>query len=251
MGNSRTGNKISKTQFLSFLIFPNKLVYCFNMNEAYIAIDIGTSSIKILEKNADGGVLRWGILERRGKPFHTSISPLDEKDATRHLKMLLEKMGATAAEAVASLPAFLVFTAIAEAADPKFIPAPPETFKLDAYPIDDFQFFLVATPKDVVEKYEKIFDGAGLKLEKLELESLSLAKTLGNSSEPTLIMDVGDRSTTLTVAQNGKPVFLEQTDFAASSGAPGVILDKVRKISAQRGIKNIIVPPPFAILNGL
>ena len=60
------------------------------MNEVYI--DIGTNTIRALEKGANGEVLKWGKLERLAKPFHTSILPMDKSDIIKHLRILFAKM---------------------------------------------------------------------------------------------------------------------------------------------------------------
>lgn len=253
--------------------------------ENYLCIDIGTSSIKAVEKDGNGIALRWGILERRGKPFHSSIQPLDIEDAVRHLKMLVEKMGSTARAAVASIPAFLALIAVAESNDPKFVPAAPGTFTMSAESIDWAKYLLVAIPNAVAEKYSELFWKAGLALEKVTLESSALAASLGRDPAPALITDVGDRSTTFTVAQEGRVKYIEQTDFAmaslkpdrapyinrdgltenitvsansdsgeekdASSYVRGVILRKAEKIAANFQTKKQIEPAPLAIANGL
>lgn len=216
------------------------------MNDSYLCIDIGTSSIKALEKDAAGNVLRWGLLERRGRPFHTTIQPLDETDAARHLMLLLKKMGATSDKAVASVPAFLALTTVAEAADPSFVPAAAGTFQLASIKLPDDRCFLYAAPNDVIEKYQRIFESAGLNLKKMELESVALANRLAGP-ELILIVDLGHRFTTFTVAENGKPVFISQTDFAtasfdgvSASGVANVIMKKTEEISRRHSVKQVV-----------
>lgn len=226
--------------------------------ETYICIDIGTSSIKAVEKTGDGQAIRWGILERRSRPFHTSIQPIDLEDTAKHLKMLIERMRSfdglgeyyDKMPAVASVPAFLALTALAGSNDPRALPAVPGTYHSAAVEIDWGRYFLAAIPNDVVEKYAKIFHLAGLRLEKIELESASLARTLAADPGRSLIIDVGDRSTTLTVAQGGAVRYFEQTDFAMASGVWDVIIKKAEKIAAAHETKkNILCGGGAALLN--
>lgn len=209
------------------------------MRENYLFVDIGTGSIKALEKDAAGNVLRWGLLERRSRPFHATIQPLDEIDTARHLELLLEKMGATAVAAVASVPLFSVFTAIAGAADPLFIPAAAGTFQLASVKLADNLYFLYAAPNDIIEKYRRIFESAGLDLKKLELESVALANRFAGS-ERILIVDAGHRFTTFTVAERGKPLFVSGTDFAAASGTANVIIERTNEIARRHPVKRIV-----------
>jgi Tfp pilus assembly PilM family ATPase len=221
------------------------------MNDSYLCIDIGTSAIKALEKAPDGTILKWGILKIKDKPFHTSISPLDEGEAIHYLKILLEKMRSEGKEAVASVPAFLAFTAIAPAVDSRYIPAAIGTYKLDYIKTSETEFFLIATPNDVLEKYQRIFDSLGLKLLRLELESVALARTLGKIYSPALIIDIGYRSTTLTLAQRGRVNFVYHTDFAMASNQMDVIMNTVKEIAEKRSVKQIFSSSTFSIANGL
>ncbi len=205
----------------------------------YLCIDIGTNSIRVLEKDSSGKISRWGKLERPAKPFHTSISPMEEKDVVEHLGILLAKMNVTPRAAVAYIPAFLTFTAIAESADLNRIPAAPGTFKIDAVGIAPNKFFLTAVPNDVIEKYGRVLGGVGFESASWESKSLILAKNFSNSVESILIVDLDERSTTFVVARNAQPIFVEQTDFTLASDSPDVILNKVKNIVAEKKIKNI------------
>ena len=158
------------------------------MDDSYLCIDIGTSSIKAVEKDAGGRTVRWGILERRGGSFHTNIQPLDVADAARHLKILIEKMylGALGIkapiEAVASVPAFLLLFAIADVPDSHRIPAAPETFRAFGVQLESGKYLLIGLPDEITEKYVKIFTLAGLELVHMESESAALARVFGKSN---------------------------------------------------------------------
>ncbi len=209
------------------------------MSEGYLAVDIGTSSIKAVEKSADGAVLRWGILERRNKPFHTGITRMDPADVSKNLADLIAAMGATTRRAVASVPAFLAITVTAEAPDAKYVPASAGTFAFSSAQLGE-KYFLAAIPNAVAELYSAIFFKAGLLLESVTLESSAVAAHLGKAIELTLIVDIGDRSTTFTVASEGVARYVAQTDFAVASNAPNVIMEKAKKIAADFNISNTV-----------
>lgn len=202
-------------------------------------IDIGTNSIRVLEKSSNGQVLKWGKLERASRPFHTSIHPMEEKDVIEHLKILLAKMDALLHGVVVIIPAFLTFTTIAESSDPKHIPAANGTFYFDSIKLAPGAFFLTAVPKDVIEKYGRILGAVGCQSASWELKAVVLAKNFGFAKEPILIVDLDDRSTTFVVVQEGKPIFIEQTDFTLASNSSDVIMNKVKNIVTEKKIKNI------------
>lgn len=221
------------------------------MNKSYLCIDIGTVSIKAAEKDFSGRILKGGSLKRLDRPFHTNILSLDEAGTIQCLKALLTRMESGTYLAVASLPAFYAFTTVAPILDPKYIPAQPAIYKMDAIRLEDGKYFLVAIPREIIEKYKRIFKAVGLKLVRLELESFALARTHGLSSEPSIIIDVGERSTTFTIAKNGRAELISQTDFSLASQAPNVILEKARNLALSRNIRNVIKARNFSVVDGL
>ena len=63
---------------------------------------------------------------------------------------------------------------------------------------------LIAVPKEVVSKYQRIASGAGLKLTAIESESFSLARSLaGNDLSSIMLIDMGARSSNLTILHQG------------------------------------------------
>jgi len=80
------------------------------------------------------------------------------------------------------------------------------------------QILLVSVPNEIISRYKNIFKAAGLNLVALEIEGLSVARILtSNIAEDTLIVDIGSRSTSIYIAQNGNLKFAGQTDFAGGS----------------------------------
>jgi type IV pilus assembly protein PilM len=80
------------------------------------------------------------------------------------------------------------------------------------------QILLVSVPNEIITKYKNIFKTAGLNLVALEIEGLSVARILTSGiAEDTLIVDIGSRSTSIYIAQDGNLKFSGQTDFAGGS----------------------------------
>jgi type IV pilus assembly protein PilM len=70
--------------------------------------------------------------------------------------------------------------------------------------LKEVQVLLVAVPKDVINKYDRIIRLAGLKLEAIEAETFSLARSLvGNDKSPIVIVDTGDRSSNISIVDRG------------------------------------------------
>ena len=66
------------------------------------------------------------------------------------------------------------------------------------------EVFLAAVPKEETMRYQKIMKNAGLRLQALELENSSLIRVLlGNDLSPTVIVNIGGRSTSIVIVNRG------------------------------------------------
>ncbi len=215
-----------------------------------IGVDIGTTSIKIVELMKDKRLLNYGILETSGylERFNTAIQTstlnLFEQEAVNYLRILLGRMKLSGKEreVIVSLPSFAAFTTLIEMpvmseADTiktmgihvkRYVPIPISSATLDWLKVGELvdeegnkkqQLFLIAVATTQIENYKRIFKAAGLKLIALEIEGLSLARILSllPSQGKNLIVDIGSRSTALSVIENGFLKFSSQTDFAGAS----------------------------------
>jgi len=83
-------------------------------------------------------------------------------------------------------------------------PHPLEEIYFD-YQISDKEVLLIAAPKKIVEDYLEVFRDCNLIPLALEIESLSLARSLiENEKIPILIADIGARTTNLSIFDQGK-----------------------------------------------
>jgi type IV pilus assembly protein PilM len=77
----------------------------------------------------------------------------------------------------------------------------------------DIKILLTAAPKNLVEKYIRIFKAAGLKLLSLETEAFALERSLGgNASQPVMIIDIGSVSSDVVIIDRGVPVLTRSID---------------------------------------
>lgn len=247
----------------------------FRPSRSYLGVDIGTTSIKVVELSRKGEEIRlenYGMLETSGAygsaagTLQSSSFRLLEPEVSRYLRMLLKRMGSRSREAIASLPAFAAFTTLIEVPkmpaedlartisyqSAQYIPAPLSTVSIEWIPIGERatsegptmqQIFLSSIPNEVIAKHTAVFRNAGLHLRALEVESQSLARILSyNSEDPVLLLDIGARSSSVTVAAGGFTRYVSQTDFAGASLTQtlsqglGISPRRAEALKRQRGL---------------
>lgn len=216
----------------------------------YLGVDIGTTSVKVVEVKPGKHlpeVVNYGFLEsssylaRTNQALQASDLKIFEKGAIEFLKIVLAEMKTKSTEAIASIPAFSAFTTMLDFPDmspgdlskavvfqaKQYVPLPLSEVVLDWMKVGERQdekgfkvqqILLISVPQETIKKYQTIFKSAGLNLKSLEIESLSLARMFGGSDPtPTLIVDIGSRSTNIIFLEYGVLKFNSQSDYAGSS----------------------------------
>ncbi len=198
-----------------------------------LGIDIGTSSIKIVELS------RWRerrTLENYGeiaasvfykKPFRTfekSTLLLSSQTISRAIKAVMEEAKIKTRQAVLAIPDFSSFFTSFELppmTEPelpqavryeaaRYIPMPLSEVTLDWQIIGSeaanqkktkFKILLVSVPNEVINQYRKIAEISGLKLLALEAEVFGLLRaSIGEEEKrPILLVDIGAQSTTCSI----------------------------------------------------
>ncbi len=198
-----------------------------------LGIDIGTSSIKIVELS------RWGerrTLENYGeiaasvlykKPFRTfekSTLLLSSQEISRAIKAVMEEAKIKTRQAVLAIPDFSSFFTSFELPPmtreelpqavryeaAQYVPMPLGEVTLDWQIIGGkvldqkktkFKILLVSVPNEVINQYRKIAEISGLKLIALEAEVFGLLRALIEEEErrPILLVDIGAQSTTCSI----------------------------------------------------
>ncbi len=168
-----------------------------------------------------------------GQTAKGKIVHLSDQDLAWGIKEVLKRSNIKARDAVASIPSFSTFSTIItlpylsekdiaktipfEAR--KYIPIPLNEVVLDwsiinvATPDEPagpnakpptVEVFIVAVPIDETERYKRIMTLAGLNLRALELENSALIRgLLGNDLSPVAIVNIGGRSTSILIVDNG------------------------------------------------
>lgn len=220
------------------------------ISPSYLGVDIGTTSIKMVEV-AQGKrmprLINYGILEsqsslqRMNTALQTSTLKLFEKETANFLKIFLNQFKPQTSDAIASLPIFSAFTTILSFPEmssaemektmsfqaKQYIPIPVSETAIDWIKVGEYkdengfkhnQVLLISVPQEQIKKYQNIFKSAGLSLKAIEIESLSLVRSLlGGDPTPSFIIDIGSRSTSIVIAEKGELKFTAQSDFAGAS----------------------------------
>jgi type IV pilus assembly protein PilM len=214
----------------------------FSKPKSHIGVDIGTSNIKIVQlhpKNEQFELETYGIVnvayQISGKNSVAAISQTAEI-----LRNLVEKSRATSNKIVASLPNSVVFTSVIEMPNmpedelkqaiefeaKKYVPLPLTEVALSWIPIVEKKqkinhdtnlasvgkqsdgsrnkILLTATPNVVVDNYLKVFKEAELEALAMEIEAISLIRSLVNEDDKTvLLIDIGAKNTSINLVDNG------------------------------------------------
>ena len=225
-------------------------LFSFNNDNLFLGIDIGDSSLKMVELRKKGQKLYLS-----NYAFSENIKEINFTKITQnnYLAQAINKVrteaGITSEQVIASLPAFAVFSSIinlsgvdkremSEAINEeakKIIPLPLEEMVLDwkVVPNKDKsnsgsqKIFLTGSPKKLVRKYIDIFKKAKLNLVSLETETFSLVRSLvGDDKSNILIVEIGANSTDLSIITNSIPV-LNRSLTICSSTVTNVLAKKL------------------------
>ena len=155
------------------------------------------------------------------------LARYSDADVAALLKDLIKEANITTKEAVFSVPAtssFLVtipfpritakeITNAIEFEARKYVPIPLAEVALDwdilepSENRDIIEVLLVAIPLEIIEKFKRVSQLAGLTTRALEVETFSMVRALiGRAQTPTALINLGHVATTLAIADKGKLV---------------------------------------------
>ena len=229
----------------------------FGKKQSFLGIDIGTSSIKVVELKNEAGrpkLVTYGFVEE-STDLIKNDSPQSLAPIVAVLRQIFEQSRTTSDRAIAALPSFAVFTSIISLPPmsekdllaavrweaKKFVPMPLEEMILDWRVIKetahdqradavaektspaikkpkDMKILLTAAPKTLVKRYVDIFKAADLQLVSLETESFALERSLiGNDPSPIMIIDIGAIATDISVIVRGIPILNRSIDVGGET----------------------------------
>ncbi|MCH7641079.1 type IV pilus assembly protein PilM [Patescibacteria group bacterium] len=228
-----------------------------------VGLDIGSKSVKIVELAKEKGGFRLrasGIVGFQGVTPEGAKQDKELEPLASTIKKLHKEARIASKEIVVALPESQVFTRtikfplltdteIASAVKweaEQYIPIPLEEAVVqhqllerreDAIPPEAI-VLLVAAPKSLVEKYQKVLQLAGLTLIAAETELIAMVRSLAPNDQTVLIADFGARSTDMAIAKNGQLSFSRSIATAGEAFtravAQGLGIEKVQAEEYKR-----------------
>lgn len=204
---------------------------------SFLGIDIGTTSIKIVELKKEDGQAK---LASYGFSENTKALPVDWQNnillAAKTINKICAEADITGNSAISALPTFSVFSSVLNLSNvnkkdiagavqweaKKIIPLPLEEMILDWKNIDDseesnsnnLRLLLTGAPRVLVKKYINIFKEAKINLISLETETFSLIRSLiGNDKSTIMIVEIGASTTDVAIVDKSIPVLNRSIDI--------------------------------------
>lgn len=208
----------------------------FNPKQSFLGVDIGTSSVKVVQLGDDNGrprLMTYGYTEGR-TDIVKADSQAAQQAAVASLKSILRQAHTTSTQAVAALPSYTVFTSIISLPlmtrkelnaavrweAKKFVPMPIDDLVLDWKLLKDqnqsstgertaknLRVLITAAPKTLVQRYNTVFKAAGLQIVALDTEAFALERALiGTDPTSVMIVDIGSSATNIAILVDGIPL---------------------------------------------
>ena len=225
-----------------------------------IGLDIGTSSIKIVELSSFGKKIK---LENYAQVKSadlgvTSLRVFDKKDyllfkdkAADAIKQAFQKMDLKPRKATFTLPDFSSFfttfklpkmeekeveKAVRFHAS-KYIPVPMTSLAIDWRKIseDPLEVLVVAIPKKALEQYKKLTEAVGIKKHSLEPEAFSIDRAFPRrEGENYCFIDIGVQSSTISISNEEGLITSHGLDIAG--GKINKVIQKKLGVSAEEAV---------------
>jgi len=216
----------------------------------FFGLDIGSYNIKAvqLKKNKD----KYQLVAFGSVPFTKkgilSESESDLQELAETIKKLCQDVGIKTKNVAIALPQDQVFTrtvifpslsdeelkSALEWEAEQYIPLPlSEVFtayevigKIKENGSEKIEVLLAAAPKSLVEKMIRVLKIAGLNPVSIEMEIMSIARSLASSSnESVLVIDFGAKATDLAIVENEKIVLIHSVSIGGEALTRAISLE--------------------------
>ena len=221
-----------------------KILYSIDMSTA-LGLDIGTSSIKYLEVTKDKSgpqVTSYGLIPTPPGAVQSEASA-DIDALVEAIKRVIHDGGAKSQDVTIALPDSQVFTRVIEVPNlsdkelansihweaEQYIPMPLDEVYMDfsklrtvtsSECIAKLEILLVAAPKLLVDKFQRITEAAGLTPIAMETDVLSISRALvpPNTQSPAmLLVNIGAQTTSIAVLEHGIIAFSRSVEIAGTA----------------------------------
>lgn len=240
-----------------------------------VGIDIGTSSVKVVElkkktgeiKLSTYGEFRKPLSPDRAGPLQTSSLKLLEEEVAQIIRSIKTEAQLKFRKAAMSLPVFSsFFTTITLPPMPpeevanaisfqarQYIPVPIPEVVLDwsiLKPIEaekrpqNIQVLVVAVPNEIVNRYVRIAELSDIELAALEVETFGLVRALIKQNESNfLVIDFGANSTNVSIIQRKSIRFSHSLDLSSTgftkliSQSLDINFRRAEELKKEQGLK--------------
>lgn len=240
----------------------------FKTSNSFLGIDIGTSSIKIVELKKEGArpkLISYGFSESLGGKLNNDWQ-LNIKKTAQAINKIRKESGMISYNAVAALPTYSVFSSILNLSNvdkkdiasavhweaKKVIPLPLEDIILDWKKIEekstgkDMKVLLTGAPRSLVKKYIDIFKEAEVNLLSLETETFSLVRSLlGPDKSVVMLVEIGTNTTDISVIDKNIPMLSRSIDIGGLTitrsigNNLGIGLERAEQFKYDLGINSL------------
>lgn len=208
------------------------------MNKKAFGLDIGTTTLKMvsLSQGKDGFILDASIIAPMPAKGMISESPLDQEEMAQAIKKAATDAGIEGKFVNIALPETQIYTKVIEMPvlsdkelssaiyweAEQYIPIPIANITF-VWSIlrrpqkpnqgDKMDVLMVGAPTILVEKYKKVVGMAGFMINSMETQILSAIRSVIPKSNfpPTLLVDIGEVSTSLAIVKDGVMIFTYST----------------------------------------
>ncbi len=204
-------------------------------SKKFLGIDIGTSTIKLVELGSFAGRIRlenYGgmyarvIYQKKFRTLEKNTILFGVKDISRIIRAICQEAGIKTKRSFFSIPDFVTFFTTFEL-PPMTAQEVPQAVSTEArrhvpMPIDEvtidwqlvggkpagnkrIRVLLAAVPNEIISQYQQVAELSGLKLLAMEAEVFSLTRALVRRGERGVIglIDIGAQTTTCNVVDSG------------------------------------------------
>lgn len=207
-----------------------------------VGLDIGSKTIKMVELASSGQTFTLrgsGVVGYAGTPIEKMEDDKDVAALGQAIRKLAKEANIGSKEVVVALPETQVYTRavkfpmltdqeIASAVRweaEQYIPIPVKEAIIQHQILErredvsppQVSVLLVATPRNLVEKYVKVVQAAKMEAVAVETEVMALVRSLAPPQQTVLLVDFGARSTDIAISKNGNLVFTRSIPTAGEA----------------------------------
>jgi type IV pilus assembly protein PilM len=217
------------------------------MNKKAFGLDIGATTMKLvwLGGQKTGYILASCLIAPTPSKGILSSSPIDEEEMSQAIKKAISEAGIKTKFVNIALAENQVYTKVIDMPSlsdrelasaiyweaEQYIPVPLANITLVWAVLrrpekpsanEKMQVLMVGAPTVLIQKYQKIIGMAGLTINSMETELLATVRSLavspvGQPFPPSLIVNIGAISTSLTIVKDGVMVFTYSTQIGGAA----------------------------------